>query len=1374
MNLDLRIYFLNRIPWLLVCCLLAYFPTNIAAQESVSFQHLSTEDGLSQVSVFAIAQDSAGFMWFGTRNGLNKFDGYQFRVYQKTATENSIVSNDIRSLYVDPKTKHLWVGTALGLSQYDISNDRFSNYLHEPTDDQTISGNFINHLLRDSKGRLWIATTTGLSLYEDEKQTFQRFFTNENTTENCRSCNVQFLLEDAAKQLWIGTRNGLYRMIESDEHSFDFERIDQSQQLALSATDIQSMAEDSNGNLWIGTFEDGINYWNRKKGSVTAYRYQKDELYSLSDDNIRTIVIDEQDNLWVGTKEGINFLEKDEQTFQIFQKDELERNGLKDDSVHAIFLDARASLWIGTYYGGIHKLSEHYNWFVNFRHHPNTNSLSGNIISSFVEDENGNLWIGTEGDGLNFWNRSTNQFEQYTYKADLSDGLSGNNIKQLMLDGNKLWIGTFQAGLNRLNLDTRQFEVYKKKPNTTNALSNNSVYGLQKIANKIWTLTYGGGLDVLDVSTDTFYHFSHRPNDSSSISSDLTRVILSPQQQQVWIGTENGLNKVDVSESGLPIKFQTFLKGKKIYALQRSFDQSIWIGTFTNGLYHFNPTTEAIKHFTTADGLAGNTIFGILEVNSKELWLSTNKGLTKFNFQEKLFTNYNYSSGIGNMVYNFNAYYETSKGELLFGGLEGFTLIHPEKIQTNDFIPPVVFTELSKNNQVIRVGDEKGYLEQDINETQQLVFNYNEANFSIGFAALDYLNPENNHYTYILKGLEPEWNTTIGEHKVTYAIQRSGEYIFRLKGSNSDGLWNEKERQLTIKVLPPPWKSWWAYLIYFATATLLVLGLMRFIRLRHSLELQRIAKQQQAQLHESKLRFFTNITHEFRTPLTLILGPVNDLLSNKNVSVRATEQLTSIQKNAHRLLKLVDQILTFRKLASENEPLQLQRANIVSFVKEIYDSFLEMANARQINYEFRTKTSTIEILYDADKLEKVFYNLLSNAFKFTRDGGSIVVQISQDADQVEIKVADDGIGVPAELHDQIFKRFFENSSGQLATVKGTGIGLAISRQLVELHQGTIFIAKDKGTSVFKSGATFVVQIPKGEILRKQNQIINDLASNPVSASKMKSKREIGMAKEAKTDIAQRPTILIIDDHQDIRKYVTQIFEADYELIEAVDGEAGFEMAKKHLPHLILSDVMMPKLDGIALCKKLKVDITVSHIPIILLTAKSTTPSKIEGLKIGADDYITKPFEPEELRLRVRNIIKAREAVKEKFVRVLAFDPKEISISSQDELFLQKAFKIVESNIENPNFNIDRFATELAVSRPLLFTKTKALTGQTPNNFIKTIRLKRAAQLLSMGKLNVSEIAYQVGFKDPKYFRKCFKDQFSTSPSEYRDNRQQSE
>ncbi len=1344
--------------WLLALCLVTGGAV-LSAQprNGASFRQLNKKDGLAQSSVFAIAQDSMGYLWFGTRAGLNKYDGYRFRLYNNQLAAGP-GGNDIRTLFVDPATRVLWVGSLSGLSRYDAETDRFTTYQHRRGDERSLTGGAIRAIFRDRSGHLWVGTSLGLNRFEASTNSWRRYFpgrANAEVPEN----NITFLTGDADGHLLVGTRNGLFRL--GADAGAKFSPIG-----AVGETRVTCGQWDRAGQLWIGTFQQGIFRWDPDSGTVRRFRREEDDPRSLSHNSIRSLRVTDTGGLWIGTFDGLNFLPPDSDRFIRYRSSGDDRNGLTDNSIRSLLIDRSGSLWVGTYYGGVHHLDEGYNHFVNYQQDPYRNSLSGNVVSSFAEGPDGNLWIGTEGGGLNYLDRQTGIFTHYRSAADRPNTLSSNNVKQLLLDRKDLWIGTFRGGLNRLDTETGRFTVYRNQEGDPTSLASDNVYGLHREGDLLWILTFGGGLDVLDLNGGTFRHHAHDPDDGNTISSDETRSILKGRDGTFWIGTEQGLSRVETDDAGYPASFETLFPVEKIYSIHEEEGGSLLLGTFNNGLYRYDPLTKTSVHYTTEDGLPGSTVFGVLETDDGTYWLSTDNGLSHFDPRLSSFTNYDYSHGLENLEYNFNAYYQTRAGELLFGGLNGYTYFDPADLTPNAFIPPVVITGLLRNNQEEKIGAEGGLLRKNINETETLTFRYDEAAFTLQFAALDYFSPENNRYAYMLEGLDRDWNYTSGKSEASYTIQREGDYTFLLRGGNSDGVWNQDVRRIEIRVLPPPWRSWWAYLAYLGLAALTVYSLIHFLRLRHQIQLQEIAKRQQDELLEMKLRFFTNITHEFRTPLTLILGPLRQLVKTQNHTPEVGRQLSLIDRNAQRLLNLVNQVLTFRKLGTDHEPVRVSRTVASSFLLGIFESFREAARLRNIDYVFDNGAGEEELWLDHDKMEKVFFNLLSNAFKFTPEGGTISLRLESFRDRIVVRVRDSGIGVAPEIRTDIFKRFYEKSTGQPSSIKSSGIGLAISRQMVALHQGKIYAAEpDPGEE--RPGAEFVVELRKGKAHFEQLQISDSGPSVP--EQQLPALATFGAAivpAPASAPGEKAPTLLIVDDNEEIRDYVCSIFSDTYRVVSAENGTAGLARARKTLPDVIISDVMMPGMDGLAFCRAVKTELEISHIPVILLTARTAEPFRIEGLRTGADDYVTKPFHPEELRLRVRNLIRARQQAREKFARVLSFTPGEIIITNADEQFLDQAMSILEEQMGNYDFKVEDFAAQLAVSRSLLFTKLKALTGMTPNNFVKSVRLKRAAQLLEGGQLNVSQVAYEVGFRDPKYFRRCFKIQFDELPSAF--------
>ena len=1329
-------------------------------QDPTVFRHLLKKDGLSQSSVFSITQDADGFMWFGTRDGLNKYDGYQFTVYRQSPLQSgSLVSNDVRVLYIDPVDSSLWAGTLDGLSHYDTQVDTFQNFSTE----HGLSSSSIRSILRDMEGRLWVATANGLNLFLPQENRFEFVPIDPLPGE---TVEVNAMVEDKMGDFWLGTSVGLFLLQIDDKDQISWKAILQAEQSQFPLMDyrVKVLMLDQEQKLWIGTETGGLYLWNQENKKLKSYQHHPDEPNSLSNNNVRSLTMGPDGTVWVGTFVGLNKYLPELNAFKRFEKEELDPGSLSNSSVRSVFFDRRDALWIGTYHGGVNYYDPGLSRFKNYEAQADRNTLSHNVVSSFVEDEKENLWIGTEGGGLNYFDRKTESFHYFQPKPEDPNSLSGNNVKTLLKDGQDLWIGIFRAGVNRFDISTKTFQRYLNDPNNENSLSDNDVYALLKEQHYLWILTYGGGLNVLDLKQNQFNIFKNQADDTTSISSNLGRVLLKDSRHQIWVGTENGLDLIKRKRPlDFNLQFQNVLPNVEVYALFEDKSGVLWVGTFSDGLFALNPEDGSYQQYTVADGLPGHTILGIQQDQSGQLWLSTNNGISKFEIGAERFTNYNYSNGLNNLEFNFNAHYKTRSGELIFGGNKGFTLFQPEAITPNDSQPLLVFTDLKVSNEKVLPNDERKLLTRVLNQTKSLRFRYNEANFTLGFAALDYFNPTTNQYAYRLEGLDNDWIYKTGETEVSYTIQKAGTYTFHLKGANSDGVWNTEERQLKIQVLPPPWQTPWAYLIYAILISSAIYGIGRLLRLQQVLQVEKLAKKQQRELNEMKLRFFTNVTHEFRTPLTLMLGPLEDLV-RKFKGDTAEGQLVSVKRNAQRLLNLVNQILVFRKLETDHEQMHVRPANMVSMLFEVYLSFEESARLRGIQYEFVSSSEEIQTWFDHDKMEGVFFNLLSNAFKFTPNSGQVLVNIKEEGKDILISVQDNGVGIRKEGQEQIFQRFYEKATGEQSMLKGSGIGLSLSKQMVNLHHGKIWVESEEG-----KGATFFVSLPKGKAHFEEQEIesltqVNSKGKQPkhfiIPAAASIS--ELSNSKATK----QASKILIVEDNPEVLDYIRGIFQKEYQVITARNGQEGLEQAKQHNPDLVLSDVMMPEMDGTTLCKHLKTNLKTSHIPVILLTARAAQVFVEEGLQIGADDYLTKPFHKEELLLRVRNLIQTRKMMREKFIRVMNFEPKEIVVTSADENFLKNALEVAEKHMDNTRFNAEQFAYELAVSRPLLFTKMKALTNQTPNNFLKNLRMKRAAQLLEQQKLNVSEVAYKVGYRDTRYFSKCFQAQYGKTPSEY--------
>ena len=1332
-------------------------------QELLAFRHLDSRHGLSQNAVSAIAQDGDGYMWFGTRNGLNRYDGYRMRTF--TVPVDSLEGHsfqDIRTLYYDAHIDRLWIGTPQGLLQYCPRQDRFRRFTFPAAGLPDSLQEVFTCVLRDRQGQLWVGTDEGL--YRWEQGGFAACAPPPQVQATGQPFDVRVLYEDAAGILWVGTHAGLFALRAEAHGQLAYLPPPPGPEVArLFAASIRFIVQDGEGAYWLGIHRGGVCRW--QPGTVPRhYRHDPQDPASLLDNDVRAMEVGPQGRVWIGSFLGLSLYDPARGGFVRYTQDPDDPRSLGSGSVRAICFDARGSAWIGTFYSGVSYWHPDLFRFTHRQPLPGNRGLSHTVVSAFWEDPSGNLWIGTEGGGLNYWDRTTGTYTTYRARPGAGAGLRGNNVKALWGQHDSLWIGTFAAGLHLYHLRSQRWEHFEAGPR---GLSSNNVYGLLQTGRDLWIATYGGGLNRLDLRTGQVTVYDYQPADPTSLSSSAARVLMQDRQGRLWIGTQNGLNRL-VTGSGGQAHFVHYLPGVHVCALLAAADGTIWAGTYLQGLWQLGPEGEVLAHYTHEEGLPGSSAFGMLPDAQGHLWLSSEKGLARIDRRNSSLTDYNYSEGIDNLEYNFNACYEARSGEMFFGGTRGFTAFFPADIRTNTFVPPVVFTHLRSFNRPVTPGDDSGLLQQVVNQTPHLVFPYNRANFTLGFSALDYLNPGNNQYAYTLEGLDLEWKRVQGETEVSYTLQRPGTYTFRLKGGNNDGIWNPQERVLTITVLPPPWRSPLAYALYALLLGLLLAGTYWLIRMRHRLQLEQLTKVQQEELHQAKLRFYTNVTHEFRTPLTLILGPVEELL-RRGVGAGVERQLWAIEHNAQRLLRLVNQLLTFRSLEQDHTALQVAPGNIVRFVHEVYLSFQEQAQRMQIDYRFESEAADISLWFDRDKLEKVLFNLLSNAFKFTPPGGRITVSLGASETEVWLRVQDTGPGIPEALRGRIFERYFHREGDRHPAQEGTGIGLTLSKELVELHGGQLTLEPPTAGG----GACLCVRLPQGAAHFAPEHLLPDFQDSEVLDAYLERAADTPPAAEALWEIpapgTPRQTLLVVEDNAAVAHYVRDIFAPYFHVRLAADGQAGLQAALDHAPDLIISDVMMPGMDGISLCGRLRRQVETSHIPLILLTARTGQIFRVEGLETGADAYLTKPFSPYELQLTVRNLLEARARIRERFRRVLKLEPSEVTLTSPDEAFLTRAIAIVEAHIDAPDFMVEDFAAELAVSRPLLFTKLKALTGQTPNNFVKALRLKRSAQLLADSKLGIAEVAYQVGFRDARYFAKCFQKEFGCTPSAYRES-----
>jgi len=1324
----------------------------------LQFKHLKVEDGLSQTSVFTVLQDSRGYIWLGTRDGLNKYDSKKFSIYRNRIGDfTSIDNNQIYSIYED-EDRRLFIGTRKGVNEYNYETNDFKRISYEVNETERVAESQRVTSLVGHKNQLWIAHDFLKCIDKNSHKTIYAF---DNKNSSLVYNSIKSLFKSDNNVLWIGTTQGLFRVDNLNNPSI--------RKCALPPDyQILSLEKLDDNYLLLGTRNHGLVQYNIINGGIKQFTDKKGKPILSNINTIRSIYYDATSNLiWIGTFDGLYIHNLETNTVTHHNHSPDNPTTISNKSIYSIIKDKKGSFWIGTYHGGINFWDASNNTFKHYTSSNLKNSLSHHAVSAIIEDANGSLWIGTEGGGINYFDRKINRFTHFKKNND-PNSISSNNIKTMLIDSRgDLWIGTYLGGLNKLS---KKDGVFINRRNSTNPIYHHAlnVYSIIEDGDgTIWIGSLDKGL--FSLKNDSIKNWS-----TSFPSINTVRDVMEDSKGNIWVSTQKSVFKKDFRSNTFN-EVKHFAENKnavEVYCLEEDSKGNIWAGTYGKGLLHLNNKEGDLSIYNVEDGLPGNNIFGIMEDNLHNLWLTTNNGLSKFNPDNLTVRNYGVKDGLLGLEASYNSYCIDSSGEMFFGGIWGLTSFHPSKIAENDYAPQVVLTGLTLFNHQVNINDETNLLAKDISITESISFQPNQNNFTIEFAMLNYVQSDKNTFAYRLNNFEKEWNIVARSH-ATYTNLVPGEYTFQVKGANNDGKWNHIPTQIKVIVLAPWWKRPIAYLAYFIIISIALFGVVYYskqrLRLLHSIELERVEKEKKEEMHQLKLQYFTNISHEIRTPMTLIAGPVEELLSKGFENAFLQKNLRLIKANVQHIQKLIDQLLDFRKQETGNLKLAVAEGNITNFIREITLTFKNYASQKGIYIEFKSKED-ISLWYDRDQLEKVLYNLLSNALKYGNKNIEVNIYKDDKKNTAIIEVINDGIGIRTEEVNKIFERYYMVNHSSVKETS-TGIGLALVKGIIDLHHGKISV--ESAQEELNHGNTkFTIELPLGRDHFTEEQIIDNFESSESINQYYDLHFENNTTDQITNDVIHRAdikkhTILIVEDNKDILNYLQTIFEKNYHILKAENGREGLYKAKEELPDLIISDVMMPELDGHELSKFLKSDIETSHIPIILLTARTNLIQQVAGLETGADDYITKPFNILLLKTKVKNLIKSRDMMRNIFADQIYLQPKNITITPPDEAFLSKALETIENNLSDSTFNVNVFVKEMGMSRPVLFRKIKALTNLSIVEFIISIRLKRAAQLIKESDLNVNEIAFQVGYDDPKYFSKSFKKQFNCTPTEYK-------
>lgn len=1334
--------------FIFICCVAK------GQQEGINFINFSAKDGLSSTCVNAIIKDQYGYMWFATDDGLNKFDGLNYTVYRHDPKDStSIGGNMITAIYED-RQGNLWVGNEHTLSLYNRQKDIFRNY--------NFWGNSaVRAICADHLANLWIGGYSGLYKFNLQNGSVTSFNSQFSKGNHLTSNTVLSIFEDTRQRLWIGTNAGLNLF---DERTDDFVSFLHYDSAANSLTDniVRSITGDANGNVWFGT-NNGLS--KLRSDGKTFINYINE--VSPGWNRIYSVKADKSGDLWVGTDEGVNVFNIASGKSLLVSPDRRNKYSLKGTTVRGIFVDDAGIYWVGSYQGGVNKYDKNLAFFNLRESNPlDPSGLSSPVVTSFVEDPSGNVYVGTDGGGLNLYHRNTGLFTH----PKIAPGDNKLVILTMELVSDELWIGTFRRGVYVLNIKNGQVKHLENKGN--NGLSNNEIFCLKNDSKgDVWIGTNGGGVNVYNKKSGNIERFEKTTvSPEAGITKNwFVRAIEEDKFGNIWIaasgvgvGIYNPLQKrfkiLNSDNSGL--------SSNMVSCIHMDHNGRMWFGTLGGGLNMFDSQSDRFTTFSEQEGLSNAVVYKILEDDLGNLWLSTNKGLSSFNIKTGRFKNYSYHNGLQRSTFIAGSGVKTKNGEMYFGGIEGFNYFNPLALRNNNNIPSLQFTSLKIGNRVIVPGEGEA-IKEHISMAKEVRLGYKQ-NFSLDFIALNYTTPNETRYYYKLEGFDKDWNPAGKSPVAVYNNLDPGEYTFRVRAASEDGAWTTLEKTIKIFVKPPFWRTTYAYIFYvvfaFSTVALLRYQEMRKLKNRFLLKQERLQIKQmieqerkeaerQHEFDQLKIKFLTNLSHEFRTPISLIAGPVDKLLSIED-NIEKKSHLSMVKRNSNRLLNLVNQLLDFRKLEENELKLNLTKGDVVLFVRDIADSFKDISEARQIGFNFSSSLEHYPTLFDREKMERVLFNLISNAFKFTPKGGKIDLTIEKGVDgNLKIFVRDNGVGMSKEEQDKIFDRFFQANQNTGLLNQGNGIGLSIAKEFVRLHGGMITVESTTG-----KGSLFSLILPF-ELLPGSTdkfQLMETAVANVSAPHKNNGK-------------ANTPgcIVLLIEDDDDFRQYLKDNLKAHYRIVEASNGKEGWQRVLSAHPHVVVSDINMPYMDGITLSRKIKSDKRTSHIPVILLTALTGDSYHLNGLQTGASDYLTKPFNFEILNVKIKNLVVLNQQFKYTYSRQLQVVPSEIAAQpSEDEKLLADITKYVEDNIANPGLSVDELSKQAFMSRGSLYNKIVELTGQPPGEFIRSIRLKKAVAMLEKTKMKVADIGYAVGFSSPNYFARAFKARYQVSPSEY--------
>lgn len=1456
----------------------------LGAQPKCTFTHYSVEDGLSEGEVLSMHQDRNGYMWFGTFDGLNRFDGVNFKVYKSGFNRYSSLTNNRVDKIIEDDYGYLWILTNNGdAHRFDTQKELFINFKGSTnnisTDQSPIqqifcfsegetwlttedggcvriisdksSDNFkidyfhvsgkasqkarISGIFKDKENSIWILTSNGISVVRKGLKTVEKI-SHIDRAANLSSLPFYSFCE-FEDNIWFGSSSGEIYTYNFGNKGFDvintglksriiaIKPLNQREQIVLTSDDgffvlnrttgekkyfrkennpsiptnkMISVYVDRFGEAWIETAVEGVLHFDPFKEQITHFKMKTDK----TNPNVFLpnffIFEDKNDYLWVHPLGGgFSYYNRAQKKLEYFYNEPGNPSRRFPNILHSAFSDQQGNLWMCTISRGIEKATFYPDQFKLLLPNPSSTAHAENEVRAIFEDKSKFLWIATR-DGLVYLFDSTkNKLGNLRENGSFNSGEKFNGLIYTIMQDRKgnIWMGSKGRGVFKLeNFGTKktpQFKITNFIHNSNNpySLNHDNVYSIFEDANgRIWVGTYGGGLNYIveERNAIKFINYNNQLKKYPFIDFKRVRFITADFNNSIWVATTNGLlvfNQNFVNPESLTFRTFTYnpndrtsLSNNNVNYIYCSGDNEIYVATLGGGLNKFafrnQPEGKTIfKSFTEESGAPSDIILSITDDFKGNLWLSSERGILKFNKKNLSFEIYGKQSGIESKYFSESTGIRIHTGEIIMGFDDGLYYFNPEQVRKSTTIPAIVFTGIQIGGKDVNNSEYSHSKSTYNSKTLTLELNHKDKHFSIGYATLDYRNPNNIQYSVKLEGFDQEWHIERGQRIANYTNLAPGKYTFKVKSTNSDGIWVENERTISIIVHPSFWETKLARFLYFLVFLLLTATAIYIIftiyKLRHKVEVEQL-------ITNIKLKFFTDISHELRTPLTLISSPVDNILKNYTLEPEIKEQLAIVHNNTERMLRLVNQILDFRKIQNKKMKLKLEEFGLGDFISEICANFNKIAVEKGIELSFTDLSANENVWADKDKVEKITYNLLANAIKFTPRGKKVAVTISKNDNNIIVKVSDQGIGVSKEKVKNIFERFVSIDSSNINFQPGTGIGLSLSKELAELHKGELTVESNEG-----EGATFTVTFKLGwsHFGNDTDFVLMDgqMPGNVILSGHEKHEDEINT-----DDQDTVPLLLIIEDNEELRSFLKIVFSPDFHVIEAGNGNQGLQIAKDQLPDIIITDIMMPEMNGLDLARRIKSDDTTSHIPVVVLTAKTDIDTQLEALKTGADDYITKPFSSSYLKARIDNILNQRRKLHETFLsnlssnlshqttKVFSADPSLPVVESFDEKLLIKVMEIMEKNMDNSELTVDELVSKIGIGRSVFFKKLKSLTGIAPIEFIREVRIKRAAQLIETGEFTISQVTFMVGNNDPRYFSRCFKQKFGMTPSEYKE------